>query len=82
MTPKDDQDQARLTDTGDPKAKRSTDTSLLEFLVCPITKESLTYARDRNELISRGARLAYPIVDGIPLMAPDAARELGDDETF
>ncbi|MEM7750414.1 MAG: Trm112 family protein [Pseudomonadota bacterium] len=59
-----------------------TDPTLLEFLVCPVTKESLIYVRDRNELISRGARLAYPVVDGIPLMAPDAARELGDDEAF
>ncbi|MEM9360305.1 MAG: Trm112 family protein [Pseudomonadota bacterium] len=82
MTPKDDQAPARPADTGEPETKRSTESNLLEFLVCPITKESLTYARDRNELISRGARLAYPIVDGIPLMAPDAARELGDDETY
>ena len=77
MTPKDDE-QAE-----EPKAEtsRNAETSFLEFLVCPITKASLTYSRDRNELISHGARLAYPIVDGIPLMAPDAARELEDDES-
>jgi uncharacterized protein len=56
------------------------DPKLLEILVCPLTKKPLIYDRARNELVSRAARLAYPIRDGIPIMLPDEARELGDDE--
>ncbi len=78
MAPQDDQPTDRPATRDD----RATEPSFLEFLVCPVTKESLMYSRERNELISRRARLAYPIVDGIPLMAPDAARELNDDENF
>ncbi|MCW5698046.1 MAG: Trm112 family protein [Bauldia sp.] len=52
------------------------DPRLLEILVCPLTKETLEYDRDRQELVSRGARLAYPIRDGIPIMLPDEARPL------
>ena len=51
---------------------------LLEILVCPLTKETLEYDRAAQELISRGARLAYPIRDGIPIMLPEAARALDD----
>ena len=54
------------------------DPKLLEILVCPLTKETLVYDRDNQELISRGARLAYPIRDGIPIMLPDEARALED----
>ncbi|SKA25843.1 Trm112 family protein [Consotaella salsifontis] len=52
------------------------DPKLLELLVCPLTKTSLTYDREKNELISEAARLAYPIRDGIPIMLPSEARPL------
>ena len=54
------------------------DRRLLEILVCPLTKTTLEYDSARQELISRGARLAYPIRDGIPIMLPDEARRLTD----
>lgn len=53
------------------------DPKLLEILVCPLTKEALHYDRERQELISKGAGLAYPIRDGIPIMLPDEARKVG-----
>jgi uncharacterized protein YbaR (Trm112 family) len=53
---------------------------LLEILVCPLTKSTLELSRDHSELISRRARLAYPIRDGIPLLTSETARELTDDE--
>ena len=53
--------------------------SISDWTVCPLTKTALTYDRDRQELISRAARLAYPIRDGIPIMLPGEARELQDD---
>jgi uncharacterized protein len=56
------------------------DPRLLEMLVCPLTKAALSYDETRQELISRAARLAYPIRDGIPVMMPDEARTLDDDE--
>jgi uncharacterized protein YbaR (Trm112 family) len=59
---------------------RETDPKLLEILVCPMTKTRLEYDRDKQELISRAARLAYPIRDGIPIMLADEARELGENE--
>jgi uncharacterized protein len=52
------------------------DTKLLELLVCPVTKGPLDYDAVRQELISRAAKLAYPIRDGIPIMLPDEARRL------
>ena len=52
------------------------DPKLLEILVCPLTKQSLSYDADAQELISKKARLAYPIRDGIPIMLVDEAREL------
>ena len=60
-------------------ASRETDPRLLEILVCPLTKTALRYDRDKQELVSRAAKLAYPIRDGIPIMLPDEAREIGDD---
>ena len=51
---------------------------LLEILVCPVTKETLKYDEAAQELISEGARLAYPIRDGIPIMLPDEARAIDD----
>jgi uncharacterized protein YbaR (Trm112 family) len=56
------------------------DPKLLEILVCPMTKGPLEYDAAAQELISRSARLAYPIRNGIPIMLPEEARELGDDE--
>ncbi|MEM7620456.1 MAG: Trm112 family protein [Pseudomonadota bacterium] len=63
----DDQENTKL----DPK--------FLEFLVCPLTKTSLDYDAENNELISRAAKLAYPIRKGIPIMIPQEARSLEDD---
>ncbi len=56
------------------------DPRLLEILVCPLTKTRLTYDKERNELVSKAAHLAFPIRKGIPLMTPDAARTLDDDQ--
>ena len=56
------------------------DPKLLEFLVCPVTKGPLSYDAARQELISREAGLAYPIRDGIPIMLPDEARPLSEEE--
>ena len=56
------------------------DPKLLEILVCPLTKGTLIYDREKQELISRSAGLAYPIRDGIPIMLVDEARQLTDDE--
>jgi uncharacterized protein YbaR (Trm112 family) len=56
------------------------DPRLIEILVCPRTKTTLIYDKDRQELISRAARLAYPIRDGIPIMLEEEARPLDDDE--
>lgn len=52
------------------------DPRLLEILVCPLTKGPLEYDRDGQELVSRGAKLAYPIRDGVPIMLPEEARAL------
>ncbi|MGI9302608.1 MAG: Trm112 family protein [Gammaproteobacteria bacterium] len=56
------------------------DKKLLEILVCPVTKGSLVYDKANQELISKAARLAYPIRDGIPIMLEDEARQLTLDE--
>lgn len=56
------------------------DPRLLEILVCPLTKTTLIYNRERGELISKAAGLAYPIRNGIPIMLPSEARELTDAE--
>ena len=54
----------------------SVDPKLLEILVCPLTKTTLEYDAARQELVSRAAKLAYPIRDGVPIMLPDEARPL------
>ncbi len=54
----------------------SVDPRLLEVLVCPVTRGRLTYDRDAGELISAGAKLAYPIREGVPIMLPEEARPL------
>jgi uncharacterized protein len=56
------------------------DTKLLELLVCPVTKGPLTFDREKHELVSRSARLAYPVRDGIPILLENEARTLTDDE--
>ena len=56
------------------------DSKLLELLVCPVTKGPLTYNRETQELISRSARLAYPVRDGMPVMLEVQARTLTDEE--
>lgn len=56
------------------------DTKLLELLVCPVTKGLLEHDRQNQELISKSARLAYPIRDGIPIMLEVEARTLSDEE--
>jgi uncharacterized protein YbaR (Trm112 family) len=56
------------------------DKHLLDILVDPITKGPLIYDKKNQELLSRASRLAYPIRDGIPVMLPEEARELGNDE--
>lgn len=61
-------------------AQGMVDPKLIELLVCPLTKAALVYDRVNAELISRAARLAYPIRDGVPVMLPDEARVLNDDD--
>jgi uncharacterized protein YbaR (Trm112 family) len=58
----------------------TTDPKLLEILVCPLTKTGLRYDREKQELISRAAGLAYPIRGGVPVMLPGEARELSEEE--
>jgi uncharacterized protein YbaR (Trm112 family) len=56
------------------------DSKLLELLVCPVTKTSLVWQRDKAELWCVASRLAYPIDDGIPVLIPEQARQLQDEE--
>ena len=65
-----------MTDAPERGDGRRLDPKLLEILVCPLTKTSLDYDAERQELISRAAGLAYPIRDGIPIMLPEEARKL------
>ncbi len=57
-----------------------TDPKLLEILVCPLTKTRLSYDREKQELVSKAAGLAYPIRGGVPIMLADEARPLPDEE--
>ena len=57
---------------------RRADPRLLEMLVCPVTRSTLSYDAARQELVSRAAKLAYPIRDGVPIMLPEEARPLED----
>jgi uncharacterized protein YbaR (Trm112 family) len=57
-----------------------TDPKLLEILVCPLTRTTLHYDRERQELVSLAAGLAYPIRGGVPIMLPDEARPLTEKE--
>jgi uncharacterized protein YbaR (Trm112 family) len=56
------------------------DPRLLEILVCPVTRGPLIYDREAAELVSKSARLAYPIRDGVPIMLPEEARPLAEGE--
>ena len=56
------------------------DTKLLNLLVCPVTKGKLDYDQQKQELISKAAKLAYPIRDGIPVMLEEEARQLTEEE--
>jgi uncharacterized protein YbaR (Trm112 family) len=60
--------------------KGEIDVKLLELLACPLTKGPLTFDRERSELISRLARIAYPVRDGIPVMLPSEARTLSGED--
>ncbi|WP_319514696.1 Trm112 family protein [Cohaesibacter marisflavi] len=72
MSKKETQDHGVGEKTG------TVDRKLLEILVCPLTKTTLTYDADAQELISHAAKLAYPIRDGVPIMLPSEARQLED----
>lgn len=74
MTDKDDTAMASET------PEREIDPRLLEVLICPASRQPLVYDRDKKELVSKKARLAYPIRNGVPIMLVDEARDLGDDE--
>lgn len=71
-------DQTPKPDAPQPVEATRIDPKLLEILVCPLTKETLEYDATRQELISRRAKLAYPIRDGIPIMLPEEARPITD----
>ena len=64
------------TDASSERPTGGVDPKLLEILVCPLTKTTLEYDAAKPELISRKAKLAYPIRDGIPIMLPEEARKL------
>lgn len=59
---------------------RDVDPRLLAILICPLTKAPLSYDREKQELVSKAAGLAYPVRDGVPVMVIEEARELGDAE--
>lgn len=65
--------------TMDPRETQKIDPKFLELLVCPLTKGSLQWDPARNELVSRLARLAYPVRDGIPILLPSEARAIDPD---
>ena len=62
------------------RARRAVDPKLLEMLACPLTKMPLSWNAGRGELVSRAARLAFPVRDGVPIMLPSEARRLDEDE--
>ena len=64
----------------EPAPQAAVDPRLLEVLVCPVSRGPLTYDRKRGELVSKSARLAYPVRDGVPVMLPEEARALEDSE--
>jgi len=72
-----DEEEESRSSAGSEKRGR-VDPRLLELLVCPVTRAELIYDSARQELISRAAKLAYPIRDGVPIMLPEEARRLDD----
>lgn len=78
MTP-DDPIDGPADDAPKPSG-RTVDRKLLEILVCPLTKTTLEYDAARQELVSRAAKLAFPIRDGIPILLEEEARQLSDDD--
>jgi uncharacterized protein YbaR (Trm112 family) len=60
----------------EPNRTPRVDPKLLELLVCPLTRSTLSYDAERQELISKAAKLAYPIRDGVPIMLPEEARSI------
>ncbi|MFT0891312.1 Trm112 family protein [Pseudochelatococcus sp. G4_1912] len=69
-------ENAGIGSSTDAEPANRIDPKLLELLVCPLTKAPLEYDQQKQELISRQAKLAYPIRDGIPIMLPEEARKL------
>jgi len=70
----------RNKETGQAENGGGTDPALLDLLVCPLTRTILHYDPERQELVSRAARLAFPIRDGVPILLEDEARPLEDGE--
>ena len=68
-----------MTSETPPALSAEIDPRLLEILVCPVSHGPLEYDREKGELISRQAKLAYPVRDGVPIMLIDEARHLDDD---
>lgn len=69
-----------MSDAVDQVGRETLDLKMLEMLVCPMTKTELILSDDKSELISRAARLAYPIRKGVPLMCLSESRSLTDEE--
>ena len=67
-----------MSDRAAPGTARTVDRKLLEILVCPITKTTLEYDSERQELVSRAAKLAFPIRDGIPILLEEEARPIDE----
>ncbi len=78
MSDKPTDNTASSQASGQSSGHGAVDPKLLEILVCPLTKAPLDYDSEAQELISRQARLAFPIRDGIPIMLVDEARRLDD----
>lgn len=74
----DGNDDPSLFQPAEKLPNREVDPKLLEILVCPLTKGPLSYDRERGELVSERAGLAYPIRDGIPIMLVDEARSIDE----
>jgi uncharacterized protein YbaR (Trm112 family) len=80
MSPSDSENRPTAAQTERAPGAERVNRQLLELLVCPITKTTLIYDDARQELISRAARLAFPIRRGVPHMLPSEARPLDDDD--
>jgi uncharacterized protein YbaR (Trm112 family) len=76
--PDQTQDSSNKAENDTQAVKQGVDRKLLDLLVCPLTRATLHYDAKAQELISRAAKLAYPIKDGIPVMLPEEARPLDD----